>query len=44
VVRQWNLTEQQALQVSDHFPVWAEFSVYERDFTGRIASRRKSHW
>jgi hypothetical protein len=24
--------------------VWAEFSVYERDFTGRIASRRKPRW
>jgi len=29
-----------AEQVSDHFPVWAEFSAYERDYAGRIASRR----
>jgi len=29
------------LLVSDHFPVWAEFSVYECDFAGRIASRRR---
>ncbi|MGI9428352.1 MAG: endonuclease/exonuclease/phosphatase family protein [Bythopirellula sp.] len=36
-----NLSLQQALQVSDHFPVWAEFSVYERDYAGRIASRRQ---
>ena len=36
-----NLNLQQALQVSDHFPVWAEFSVYERDATGRVASRRQ---
>ncbi len=41
VVRHWNLTEQQALQISDHFPIWAEFSVYERDYAGRIASRRR---
>lgn len=44
VVRRWNLTEQQALQVSDHFPIWAEFSVYERDYAGRIASRQKPRW
>lgn len=35
-----NLNLQQALQVSDHFPVWAEFSIYERDSFGRVASRR----
>ena len=40
VMRQFNLTLAQAEQVSDHFPVWAEFSVYERDYAGRIASRR----
>jgi len=42
VMRRYNLTQQQALEVSDHFPVWAEFSVYERDFAGRIASRRQT--
>lgn len=42
VMRRWNLTQQDALQVSDHFPVWAEFSVYERDYAGRIASRRRT--
>ncbi len=41
VMRQYNLSQKQALEVSDHFPVWAEFSVYERDFAGRIASRRR---
>lgn len=41
VVRYWNLNMQQALQISDHFPVWAEFSVYERDYAGRIASRQR---
>jgi endonuclease/exonuclease/phosphatase family metal-dependent hydrolase len=39
VMRQFNLTLEQALQVSDHLPVWAEFSAYERDFAGRIARR-----
>jgi deoxyribonuclease-1-like protein len=42
VIRHYNLTQKQALEVSDHFPVWAEFSVYERDFAGRIASRRRT--
>ncbi len=37
-----NLSLQQALQVSDHFPVWAEFSIYERDYAGRVASRRRA--
>ncbi|QEG37846.1 endonuclease/exonuclease/phosphatase family protein [Bythopirellula goksoeyrii] len=40
VMRNYNLTEQQALEISDHFPVWAEFSVYERDYQGRVANRR----
>lgn len=35
----FNLSLAEAEQVSDHFPVWAEFSAYERDYTGRIASR-----
>ncbi len=42
VMRHFNLTQKQALEVSDHFPVWAEFSVYERDYAGRIASRRRT--
>ena len=39
VVRRFDLRLDQAEQVSDHFPVWAEFSVYERDYAGRIARR-----
>jgi deoxyribonuclease-1-like protein len=35
----FNLRQDEAEQVSDHFPVWAEFSAFERDYTGRIASR-----
>ncbi len=40
-MRHKNLSQSQALQVSDHFPVWAEFSIYERDASGRVASRRR---
>jgi len=29
VMREFNLTQEQALKVSDHLPIWAEFSVYE---------------
>lgn len=28
-MRQYNLSMEEALEVSDHMPVWAEFSVYE---------------
>lgn len=34
----FNLTREAALAVSDHMPVWAEFSAYEGG-TGRLASR-----
>ncbi|MEQ8211950.1 MAG: endonuclease/exonuclease/phosphatase family protein [Lacipirellulaceae bacterium] len=45
MVRVFNLSQEQALMVSDHFPVWAEFSAYERDYSGQIASRRQqSQW
>ena len=40
VMRFINRSLQDTLQVSDHFPVWAEFSIYERDYNGRIASRK----
>ncbi|MAT73044.1 MAG: endonuclease/exonuclease/phosphatase [Planctomycetaceae bacterium] len=40
VQRQFNLSLDQVEQVSDHVPVWAEFSAFERDYAGRIASRR----
>jgi len=39
LVREFNLTEQQALEVSDHFPIWAEFSAYEGGQPGRVANR-----
>ena len=34
-----NLTVDQALQVSDHQPIWAEFSAYESATPGRVATR-----
>lgn len=37
-LRQYNLSLEQALAVSDHLPVWAEFSVYEGGRPGSIAS------
>jgi deoxyribonuclease-1-like protein len=38
-LRQYNLTLQQAERVSDHMPVWAEFSVFEGGRAGPVASR-----
>jgi len=37
--RDFNLTQDQAQRVSDHMPVWAEFSVYEGGRPGAIASQ-----
>jgi len=34
-----NLSQANAETVSDHFPVWAEFSAYELDYNGRVANR-----
>jgi endonuclease/exonuclease/phosphatase family metal-dependent hydrolase len=39
LIRRYNLSMEQALQVSDHFPIWAEFSAYEGGPNGRIADR-----
>jgi endonuclease/exonuclease/phosphatase family metal-dependent hydrolase len=38
-LRQYNLTQQQAERVSDHLPVWAEFSVVEGGRGAPIAAR-----
>ncbi len=38
-MRQYNLSMEEALEVSDHMPVWAEFSAYEGGQPGRIAAR-----
>lgn len=37
---QLNLTLPELDQLSDHFPVWAEFSAYELDYNRQVASRR----
>lgn len=38
-MRDFNLTQEQAERVSDHLPIWAEFSVYEGGRPGPIAAR-----
>jgi endonuclease/exonuclease/phosphatase family metal-dependent hydrolase len=37
LMERYNLTMDQALEVSDHMPIWAEFSIYEGGAAGRIA-------
>ena len=39
---EFSLTMQQAIEVSDHLPVWAEFSVYEGGRPSRVATRPAS--
>jgi len=39
---QYGLTLQQALEVSDHMPVWAEFSAYESPAAGPLANRPRT--
>jgi len=39
MIREFNLTVDEALKVSDHMPVWAEFNLYEGGQRGRIATR-----
>jgi hypothetical protein len=38
-VRIFNLTTEQLLVISDHLPVWAEFSVFEGGRQRRFATR-----
>ena len=38
LINEFDLTEQAALEVSDHFPVWAEFSVYESGAVPGVAA------
>lgn len=42
VVRQYNLTVAEAIAVSDHMPVWAEFSRYEGGEAGELARRHST--
>ena len=39
VIEEFNRTLDQALSISDHFPVWAEFSAYESGVPARVATR-----
>jgi len=39
LMTEYGLTLEQAVEVSDHLPVWAEFSAFEHGFTPRIATR-----
>ena len=38
MLRQYNMSEDQALQVSDHLPIWGEFSIFEAARPGRMAT------
>ena len=39
VQQSFGLALEQALEVSDHLPIWAEFSAYESAAPGRVAAR-----
>jgi endonuclease/exonuclease/phosphatase family metal-dependent hydrolase len=39
MIRQFNLTVDEALEISDHMPVWAEFNLLEGGQGGRVATR-----
>lgn len=39
LMRTFGLTMDEALKISDHMPVWAEFSIYEGGAGSRIATR-----
>jgi endonuclease/exonuclease/phosphatase family metal-dependent hydrolase len=39
-MREYNLSLEEALEVSDHLPVWVELSIYEGGQPGRVATRR----
>jgi endonuclease/exonuclease/phosphatase family metal-dependent hydrolase len=38
-MRDYNLSVDEALEVSDHLPVWAEFSIFEGGTPGYVATR-----
>ena len=39
MLREFNMSIEQALSISDHMPVWAEFSRFEGGVPGRFAAR-----
>ena len=38
-LREFNLSLEDALEISDHLPVWAEFSIHEGGVAGHVARR-----
>jgi len=38
LIREFDLSMREAVEISDHLPVWAEFSVYEGGQAGHVAS------
>jgi deoxyribonuclease-1-like protein len=47
VLSELNLTMAQTLELSDHLPIWAEFSAYEGGQPGHFAERMETdarHW
>lgn len=42
ILREYNLTTERALSVSDHLPIWGEFSVREGGPSGRVATKPKA--
>ncbi len=38
LIREFELSMRQAVEISDHLPIWAEFSVYEGGQAGHLAS------
>jgi endonuclease/exonuclease/phosphatase family metal-dependent hydrolase len=40
LMREYNLTMHEALEVSDHMPIWGEFSIYEGGTHGRSLAER----
>jgi hypothetical protein len=38
LIREFDLSMREAVETSDHLPVWAEFSVYEGGQAGHVAS------
>jgi hypothetical protein len=39
IQKAFNLLPAQALEVSDHFPIWAEFSIFEGGKPGYVAGQ-----
>jgi len=41
LMREFDLPMREMLEISDHFPVWAEFSAYEGGQTGHVAAHSR---